>query len=464
MASIALSSGHGAKISGAVGIINEVQEARKVCDKVGDLLRAAGVSCRVYHENTATSVSQNLANIGNWHNAQTRDRDVSVHFNASKVTSSPVGTECLYLTQQTLAAQVSKAMADAGGFKNRGAKKRTNLYFLNKVAKPAILLEVCFVDSSADVAAYRKNFDNICRAIAESIASVKLPGEPPVVEPPPPGPTEPELTGEHTVDINITVKGKPLVTINEDVIYDGNPANRVDFTMSHTGDVLLTVDGEDFAVTPPPPTVDYPVLREGSRGEAVRILQQGLADTGLGMTVDGIFGPNTRQMVQAFQSTRGLTADGIVGPLTWAALAKEVTLPPFEEAEWQEDIKASVFGGSSDPNNSAYPPFDFITNTELSVALPFKFTGTRPKVLVRNRRNRQEVVCTIRDLGPWLIDDPYWEKGVRPEAETCWKNKMPLSRGPNKGKIPNGAGIDLTVAAAKAIGLSGMGQVDWMFL
>jgi hypothetical protein len=41
---------------------------------------------------------------------------------------------------------------------------------------------------------------------------------------------------------------------------------------------------------------------------------------------------------------------------------------------------------------------------------------------------------------------------------------MKLPRGPNQGKTPNGAGIDITPAAAKAIGLSGMGQVSWKFI
>jgi hypothetical protein len=64
------------------------------------------------------------------------------------------------------------------------------------------------------------------------------------------------------------------------------------------------------------PTV-RPTLRQGARGEHVRVLQRNLG----GLAVDGIFGPMTDSAVRRFQSSRRLTVDGIVGPKTWAALS-----------------------------------------------------------------------------------------------------------------------------------------------
>lgn len=58
-----------------------------------------------------------------------------------------------------------------------------------------------------------------------------------------------------------------------------------------------------------------PVLQTGDSGDQVRELQRLL-----GVTSDGIFGPDTKAAVVAFQTAHGLAADGIVGPLTWAAL------------------------------------------------------------------------------------------------------------------------------------------------
>ncbi len=63
-----------------------------------------------------------------------------------------------------------------------------------------------------------------------------------------------------------------------------------------------------------------PVLRRGSRGDAVAALQRALVAAGFQMGVDGDFGPGTEMGVRAFQRTKGLGDDGIVGPGTWAAL------------------------------------------------------------------------------------------------------------------------------------------------
>ena len=124
-----------------------------------------GVQVATLHDTTSTTSNENLNKIVNWHNAQQRDLDVSVHFNAYQTTSKAMGTECLYITQEQLADDVSAAIAVAGDFIDRGPKKRTDLFFLNNTSKPAILIEVCFVDSQHDVNLYRGNFHAICRAI-----------------------------------------------------------------------------------------------------------------------------------------------------------------------------------------------------------------------------------------------------------------------------------------------------------
>jgi hypothetical protein len=76
-----------------------------------------------------------------------------------------MGCEVLYVTQATLAAELSEAIA-AVGFLNRGAKRRDDLFFLNQTEMPAVLLEICFVDSEADAAIYRAQFEQICENLA----------------------------------------------------------------------------------------------------------------------------------------------------------------------------------------------------------------------------------------------------------------------------------------------------------
>ena len=169
---ICISSGHGLHIRGASGspvppYLDEVDEARQVVNQVAEDLRERGVEVDVFHDDTSHSQNENLNTIVNHHNKQYRDIDVSVHFNAYQTTSKPMGVEVLYLTQQQLAAQVSAAIANVTGLPNRGAKKRTDLFFLNKTHEPAILIEVCFVDSSVDADVYRKKFTEICSAVAD---------------------------------------------------------------------------------------------------------------------------------------------------------------------------------------------------------------------------------------------------------------------------------------------------------
>jgi len=168
---IAISSGHGKYVRGAKGLIDEVDEARKVVPRVAEFLRVNNDTVVTFNDNTSTTQSQNLNTILNWHNAQSRDLDISVHFNAYVPTDGGRGTETLYVTQQSLADKVSKAVSSVSGLINRGSKKRSDLYFLNGTNKPAILLEICFVDAGADVEAYNDHFDGICEVIAGVVGS-----------------------------------------------------------------------------------------------------------------------------------------------------------------------------------------------------------------------------------------------------------------------------------------------------
>ena len=100
------------------------------------------------------------------------------------------------------------------------------------------------------------------------------------------------------------------------------------------------------------------LLRKGSRGTAVRRLQEGL-----GIGADGIFGSGTEAAVKAFQAENGLDADGLAGPETLAkldafeemtpAVAEAATVQPDEEhfeSEPLPEIKgAEVVTGSVIP-------------------------------------------------------------------------------------------------------------------
>lgn len=77
------------------------------------------------------------------------------------------------------------------------------------------------------------------------------------------------------------------------------------------------LNGEDM---PPYPGT---LLRVGSRGAAVQLMQEGLNSISIYYPVipqiatDGIFGNATRQAVVTFQQLMGISADGIIGQQTW---------------------------------------------------------------------------------------------------------------------------------------------------
>ena len=97
-----MSSGHSTICQGAVGILNEVAEATRVVDRAAELLKQRGVDCQTFHDTTSNDQNTNLHKITDWHNSHQRELDVSVHFNANVETTSPMGTECLYVTQESL--------------------------------------------------------------------------------------------------------------------------------------------------------------------------------------------------------------------------------------------------------------------------------------------------------------------------------------------------------------------------
>jgi hypothetical protein len=86
------------------------------------------------------------------------------------------------------------------------------------------------------------------------------------------------------------------------------------------------------------------------------------------------------------------------------------------------------------------------------VALP------HPRALGRTvevRYHDRAVVVPVLDVGPWNVDDAYWEHDARPASE----------RGRGAYRTPvNTAGIDLSNAVFAALGLPDNDVVDWRFV
>ena len=77
----------------------------------------------------------------------------------------------------------------------------------------------------------------------------------------------------------------------------------------------------DYSGVAPVPT--RPILRNGSTGTYVTLLQTKLIQLGYDLSpygADSKFGNKTMTAVQSFQRDHGLDPDGVVGPATWDAL------------------------------------------------------------------------------------------------------------------------------------------------
>jgi peptidoglycan hydrolase-like protein with peptidoglycan-binding domain len=66
--------------------------------------------------------------------------------------------------------------------------------------------------------------------------------------------------------------------------------------------------------------IQWPTIRQGTRGEVVRTIQLLLNQRGFRVGVDGVYGKATSNAVKAFQRSRKVSVDGSVGPATWPKL------------------------------------------------------------------------------------------------------------------------------------------------
>ena len=87
------------------------------------------------------------------------------------------------------------------------------------------------------------------------------------------------------------------------------------FWKGHEGTKVETFGGKPKTVT-----LELPVLRNGMKGEPVRVLQELLNVYGYILVVDGSFGAKTQNAVECYQEDVDLEADGVCGKATWSKL------------------------------------------------------------------------------------------------------------------------------------------------
>lgn len=188
---IAIAGGHSRKAPGASGYLDEYECDRAYVAKLIPALRAAGhtvVNC----SNEKPDQNSELAEEVRLANASDADLFVAVHFNAGGGT----GTEAFTYSgasEAGLAAGVAHRLSGnvsaALGIRNRG-RKTANFYVLRKTSMPAVLLEVCFVDSETDHKAWKAtSWDALTEAFVKAIGGES--SKPAVKPSPSPSPSKP---------------------------------------------------------------------------------------------------------------------------------------------------------------------------------------------------------------------------------------------------------------------------------
>ena len=273
--------------TGAVGVIKEGEHTRLVGEEVRRLLKEKGIAVFNCTVDYAETTNESLSLVVQQANREDLDWFISIHFNAGGGKGVEVYT---YEGRQYQdAIDVCNNIA-ALGFNNRGVKAGTGLYVIRKTIAKSMLIEVCFVDTE-DANKYLKVGH---KAIAKAIV---------------------DALDDHINSDPIKELNTPSTSQNQfTTTFTGDDwVRRLQQECNNQGFSKQKVDG----IAGPATLAGCPVLKNGAKGNITKLLQEKL-----GISVDGIFGNETKKAVISYQKSKGLSADGIVGKETWKKLLR----------------------------------------------------------------------------------------------------------------------------------------------
>lgn len=273
----AIAGGHSAKARGASGYIDEYEKDRALVAHLIEELRRRGQTVTDCSNEEKTVMGELKAEV-RAANSSGAELFLAVHFNAG----GGRGSECWYckgnVASQTDAERLSAACAGALGLPDRGAKPTTSLYVINNTSMPALLLEVCFVDTLSDCQAWWETpWEPLITALADALCTGT---DHPTVNPEP---------------------GTPKLEI--DGYFGSATVSALQEYLGTTVDgVVSGQDYRDMAAIGGRPTGAWQLGKGGSK--MVTALQRKI-----GASQDGYFGSNT---CKALQKHLGTSVDGVV--------------------------------------------------------------------------------------------------------------------------------------------------------
>ena len=171
----AINCGHTIKGAGygAVGILNESDETRRLGYMVMKLLKDMGhsvIDCTVDKADTQQKYLEKAVDIAN---SQKVDIFLSIHFDSFNTQAEGTTIFTCNGVKHVEAQRILNNITQLG-FRNRGIKEANNLYVVKNTEAKALLLEVCFCDNLYDTTLYKKNVEKIAKAIVEGLTGEKV--------------------------------------------------------------------------------------------------------------------------------------------------------------------------------------------------------------------------------------------------------------------------------------------------
>lgn len=163
--------GHSPYCKGAMGLVDEQVEVRKIANIVRE-------QCEKFGGNTVINCDSNAGNEGaelsegvSRANSNGVNEYISIHMNAGGGHGSEIwlydNNDPMSLRQ---AEQILKNLNKIG-FRNRGIKYNKQLYDLYATKMPAMIIEIMFVDSTEDKKIYdNHSYDTIAEAISAGLS------------------------------------------------------------------------------------------------------------------------------------------------------------------------------------------------------------------------------------------------------------------------------------------------------